>query len=93
MTSNCKKPGLAFWATVVVVVVLVGYPLSYGPYLAVSPRYPERAENRAAAIVYGPLERCIIDGPRQFAEPYIGYLECWSDSATWFRYMRRHPDP
>jgi hypothetical protein len=26
-----KKPGVAFWATVVVVVVLVGYPLSLFP--------------------------------------------------------------
>ena len=31
MTANRKKPGVAFWATVVVVVVLVGYPLSWGP--------------------------------------------------------------
>jgi len=30
MTSR-KKPGVAFWATVVVVVVLVAYPLSFGP--------------------------------------------------------------
>ena len=26
-----KKPGVAFWATVVLVVLLVGYPLSIGP--------------------------------------------------------------
>jgi hypothetical protein len=30
MTSR-KKPGVAFWATVVPVVVLVLYPLSFGP--------------------------------------------------------------
>jgi hypothetical protein len=30
MTSR-KKPGVAFWATVVVVAVLVAYPLSFGP--------------------------------------------------------------
>jgi hypothetical protein len=30
MTSR-KQPGVAFWATVVVVVALVGYPLSFGP--------------------------------------------------------------
>jgi hypothetical protein len=30
MTSR-KKPGVAFWATVVVVVVLVLYPMSWGP--------------------------------------------------------------
>jgi hypothetical protein len=31
MPSDRKKPGLAFWATVVLVVVLVAYPLSFGP--------------------------------------------------------------
>ncbi len=30
MTSR-KKPGVAFWTTVVVVVVLLAYPLSFGP--------------------------------------------------------------
>ncbi len=31
--SGCKKPGVAFWATVVVVVGLVAYPLSFGPII------------------------------------------------------------
>jgi len=31
MTSSRKKPGAAFRATVVVVVLLVAYPLSFGP--------------------------------------------------------------
>ena len=31
MTSDRKHPGVAFWATVVMVVLLVGYPLSWGP--------------------------------------------------------------
>lgn len=31
MTSNRKKPGMAFWAIAVVVVALVLYPLSFGP--------------------------------------------------------------
>jgi len=29
--TSRKKPGVAFWATVVMVVVLVAYPLSFGP--------------------------------------------------------------
>jgi hypothetical protein len=29
--SNRKKPGMAFWATVLMAVVLIGYPLSFGP--------------------------------------------------------------
>jgi hypothetical protein len=31
MTCDRKKPGVAFWATAVVVVVLVAHPLSFGP--------------------------------------------------------------
>jgi hypothetical protein len=31
MPPDRKKPGLAFWAIVVVVVGLVAYPLSFGP--------------------------------------------------------------
>jgi hypothetical protein len=38
MTSHRKKPGVAFWATVVVVVVLVLYPLSFVPACWVSSR-------------------------------------------------------
>jgi hypothetical protein len=38
MTSDCKKPGMAFWATVVVVVALVAYPLSFGPACWVTSR-------------------------------------------------------
>jgi len=29
--SDRKKPGVAFWATIVVVLGLVAYPLSFGP--------------------------------------------------------------
>lgn len=29
-----KKTGLAFWATVVLVAVLVGYSLSFGPHFS-----------------------------------------------------------
>jgi hypothetical protein len=31
MTSSPKKPGVAFWITIALVAVLVGYPLSFGP--------------------------------------------------------------
>ncbi len=33
MTPSRKQPGMAFWATVVVVAMLVAYPLSMGPAL------------------------------------------------------------
>ena len=31
MTSDRKKPGVAFWASVVLVGLLIGYHLSFGP--------------------------------------------------------------
>ena len=31
MSGDLKKRGVAFWATVVIVVLLVAYPLSFGP--------------------------------------------------------------
>jgi hypothetical protein len=39
MTSDHKKLGVAFWGTVGLVVVLVGYPLSFGPacWLSIRP--------------------------------------------------------
>ena len=36
MTSDRKRPGVAFLATVVVVVMLVAYPLCFGPAYRVS---------------------------------------------------------
>ena len=38
MSEPKKKPGVAFRATVVVVVVLMGYPLSFGPACWISSR-------------------------------------------------------
>jgi hypothetical protein len=47
MTSR-KKPGLAFWATVVVVVVLVAYPLSFGPACWITSRFQPSGEDVSA---------------------------------------------
>ena len=38
MNDSRKKPGVAFWATMVVVVALVVYPLSFGPACALCDR-------------------------------------------------------
>ncbi|HEY3966978.1 MAG TPA: hypothetical protein VGM05_20615 [Planctomycetaceae bacterium] len=42
--ADRKKPGAAFWSTVVVAVVLVGYPLSFGPACWISSRMNSGAE-------------------------------------------------
>ena len=52
MTDH-KKPGVAFWATVVVVVALVTYPLSFGPACWVTSRINRGAD--LVPVVYRPL--------------------------------------
>jgi hypothetical protein len=60
MNRQQKKPGVAFWATVVVVVVLVAYPLSLGPacwLTAYSHHFPDRARAPGFMSIYLPLGR------------------------------------
>jgi hypothetical protein len=52
MTSR-KKPGVAFWATVALVVVLIGYPLSFGPACWISSHL--NAGTRAVRVIYRPI--------------------------------------
>jgi hypothetical protein len=54
MTSDRKKPGVAFWATVV--VALVAYPLSFGPACWSTERDPMTL-NRIAPRIYWPIGR------------------------------------
>jgi hypothetical protein len=57
MGEQNKKPGAAFWATVVVIALLVMYPLSFGPACWISSR-----TNTAASvipIVYRPIVWCM----------------------------------
>ncbi len=64
MTSR-KHPSVAFWATVVVVVVLVVYPLSMGPALYVSARLPDpEAGIEIVWPVYRPLDSLAKHSPR-----------------------------
>ena len=56
MTLSCKKPGVAFWASVVVVVtMLVVYPLGFGPACWISSRAQPSGE--AVSIAYYPVIR------------------------------------
>jgi hypothetical protein len=52
MSDDRKKPGLAFWATVVLVAVLM-YPISFGPACWVSLR--NNAGGRLVGAVYYPI--------------------------------------
>jgi hypothetical protein len=54
--NSRKKPGVAFWASVVVVTVLIGYPLLFGPaqFVRVQQRCPQWLDD-TILIVYGPI--------------------------------------
>ncbi len=80
MSEERKKPGVAFWATVAVAVALIGYPLSYGPWLglrakmSVNAWYPER--------LYCPLAPIVFGGPDWLINPYVDYLRWWDASVA-----------
>ncbi len=72
MTSR-KKPGLAFWATVVVVVVLVAYALSFGPWCWIASRCRAPYESRQIACpFYRPILLAWCNGPQP-----VGRLINW----------------
>ena len=50
--TDRKKPGVAFWTTVLVAVCLAGYPLSFGPACWVS----SRSENWKISTFYWPIQ-------------------------------------
>jgi hypothetical protein len=70
MTSDRNKPGVAFWATVVLVVVLVAYPASYGPWHYARARWFGTWPVRIAAPLYVPLEIGKYWGPQLLMEMY-----------------------
>ena len=55
MTSSRKKRGLTFRATVVAVVVLVAYPLSFGPACWITIRLDRGSS--VIGVVYWPFLR------------------------------------
>jgi hypothetical protein len=77
MTSH-KKPGVAFWASVVVVAVLA-YPLSYGPWMAIREKIPDQV-SRGIERLYRPLLPLFLDAPDSITVAYVRYLELWSDA-------------
>ncbi len=57
-TSPSKKPAAAFWITVALVAVLVGYPLSFGPACWVCSRVPQSSASwEVTDFLYAPMLR------------------------------------
>ena len=69
-----KKPGVAFWATVVVVVTLVLYPLSIGPtiWFYTHNAVPSWAQTPIEWF-YAPLDWLA----HKFPSPFFWYAYLW----------------
>jgi hypothetical protein len=78
MTSR-KKSGVAFWATVGLVVVLVGYPLSVGPasYMAYHGWLGYGWQFTAYQSFYSPIFSSLADGPKPIQAAILWYLSLW----------------
>ncbi len=68
--TDRKKPGVAFWVTVVVVVVL--YPLSFGPITGYMNR--QQDWSKLAVQAYWPLGWLATTGPGVIRKPLAWYL-------------------
>jgi len=69
--TDRTKPGVAFWATVGLVVVLVGYPLNFGPACWISSRVQPSGE--AVSLFYRPVAWVIYNGPDWITNPIGAY--------------------
>jgi hypothetical protein len=79
--TDRKKPGWAFWATVAVVVALVGYPLSSGPmiWLAMKADAPLWVFN-VLEQAYGPLLGLAM-WSGDVGQIYLRYFGWWTMTA------------
>jgi hypothetical protein len=80
MTSDCKKPGVAFWATVVLTVSLL-YVASLGPVVWLESRDHLPGWGSAVAeTVYQPLTWIASHAPEPISDAMWWYAEFWRDS-------------
>jgi hypothetical protein len=87
MNSDRKKPSVAFWAIVVVVVFLVAYPLSFGPacWWVSRSADPElvswsvlgAAPEPRAPGIYWPIGWLAENGPRPLSRFICWYATAW----------------
>ncbi len=80
MTSR-KKPGVAFWATVVV-VALIAYPLSWGPAYWVCGKVggPEWGW-QALSCIYSPMHKKARWAPDRVRNALDSYYYWWNPDA------------
>jgi len=85
MTPDRKYPTVAFWITVALVALLVGYPLSFGPAIwfdefvraRIPNEQPQRWVANAIQFIYRPIMLARDDGPQFAWDAYWWYLGLW----------------
>jgi hypothetical protein len=78
LSTGPKKPGAAFWATVVVAVLLIAYPLSMGPACwIVNQEWCPSAGQDAYPFVYLPIYVLYFNGPQPVQGAIEWYGELW----------------
>jgi hypothetical protein len=77
MTSR-KKPGVAFWATVGLAVLML-YVLSFGPleWMASHDFLPEFVDDEFIGTVYWPVVWLAFDGPEPVRDAILCYESLW----------------
>jgi hypothetical protein len=81
--TDRKKPGVAFWVSVMVVVALVAYLLSMGPacWLRAKVDIPDWAVD-GIDYAYSPIFWAIWNGPEWFRHIALPYLNWWTSPMT-----------
>ncbi len=76
MTSR-KKPGVAFWATVVVVVVIVANPVSFGPACWLTNR--GYIDSTTSGRIYRPMLQLCVQKHARLGEilRWFALLDTW----------------
>jgi len=81
MPEPQRKPGVAFWATVVVVVALAAYPLSTGPTAWLRVHVLPKSTRKALDAFYYPLAFITHKVPGTYFW-LANYLSLWVDLET-----------
>jgi hypothetical protein len=76
--TNRKKPGIAFWATLAVLVALVAYPLSYGPACWMAWQRRSHSAVRITATIYSPLVWASFNGPERIQRALWWWAEFYA---------------
>ncbi len=79
--TDPKKPGVGFWAAVVVVAVLVRYPLSFWSAVWLVKR--KHIPIHSTATIYKPVIDLVLDGPDWLQTGVtLGDAETWRASVN-----------